>query len=190
MAEPRDLPLFAWAEAFRIGRARRRRPGACAALSALAIGALGTTIAVPPGPRLVWNASASAPVGLYRVMPNAPLATGDMVVAWLPAEARALAASRRYLPANVPAVKRVAAGPGVRVCALGETVFVGGRPVTRRLATDRIGRRLPWWEGCHVLGSGERFLLMSESAASFDGRYFGVSRASDIVGKASLLWPR
>ena len=190
MAEPRDLPLFAWAEAFRIGRARRRRLGARAALAALGIGALGATVAVPPSPRLVWNASASAPVGLYRVMPSGPVATGDMVVAWLPAEARALAARRRYLPANVPAVKRVAAGPGARVCALGETVYVGGRPVAGRLAADRLGRPLPWWEGCHVLGPGERFLLMGESPASFDGRYFGASRTRDIVGKATLLWPR
>ena len=34
--------------------------------------ALGATIAVPPHPRLVWNTSASAPVGLYRVTPDAP----------------------------------------------------------------------------------------------------------------------
>ena len=87
MAEPRELPLFAWAEAFRIGRTRRRRLGARAALAALGIGALCATIAVPPSPRLVWNASTSAPVGLYRVMPSAPVATGDMAVAWLPADA-------------------------------------------------------------------------------------------------------
>lgn len=190
MAELRDLPLFAWAEAFRVGRARRLRLGARAALAALGIGALGATIAVPPSPRLVWNASASAPVGLYRVAPRAPVVAGDMVVAWLPAEARTLAASRRYLPANVPAVKRVAAGPGARVCALGETVFVDGRRVAGRLAADRLGRPLPWWEGCHVLGPGERFLLMGESPASFDGRYFGPSRVSDIVGRAALLWAR
>jgi len=190
MAEPRELPLFAWSQALRRDRARRRRLCVRATLVAAGIGALAATIALPPAPRLVWNASASAPIGLYRVAPGAPVSTGDMVVAWLPAKARALAASRRYLPAEVPAVKRVAAGPGARVCAIGDTIRIDGRVSATRLRTDRLGRPLPWWRGCHVLGPDERFLLMANSAASFDGRYFGVSRTADIVGKATLLWPR
>lgn len=190
MAEPRELPLFAWSEALRRDRARRRRFLRRGTLVALGSAALGVTIALPPSPRLVWNASASAPIGLYRVAPGAPVAAGDMVIAWLPPEARALAARRRYLPANVPLVKRVAAGPGAEVCAAGTAVFVDGRLAARRLAADRFGRPLPWWKGCRRLTADERFLLMADSAASFDGRYFGASRTSDIVGKAALLWPR
>jgi type IV secretory pathway protease TraF len=33
------------------------------------------------------------------------------------------------------------------------------------------------------------FLLM-EASASFDGRYFGVTKGRDIIGKARLLWAR
>ncbi|MBO9623943.1 MAG: S26 family signal peptidase [Sphingomonas sp.] len=190
MAEVRDLPLFAWAEAFRIDRARRRRLGARAALVALGIGALGATIALPPAPRLVWNASPSAPLGLYRVTPPARLASGDMVVAWLPAPARALAARRRYLPANVPAVKRIAAIVGARVCAIGATIRINGEVVATRLKADRLGRTLPWWHGCRTLHAGELLLLNPASASSFDGRYFGTSRDRDILGKAELLWAR
>jgi type IV secretory pathway protease TraF len=40
------------------------------------------------------------------------------------------------------------------------------------------------------LRAHERFLLMTTSSASFDGRYFGVTDSSDVVGKARLLWPR
>jgi type IV secretory pathway protease TraF len=40
------------------------------------------------------------------------------------------------------------------------------------------------------LGEGELFLLTGESSDSFDGRYFGVSKQSDIIGKATLLWAR
>src|SRR3546814_1556457 len=42
---------------------------------------LGLTMAFPPAPRLVWNASASAPIGLYAVTPGAPVGPGDMVIA-------------------------------------------------------------------------------------------------------------
>jgi type IV secretory pathway protease TraF len=31
---------------------------------------------------------------------------------------------------------------------------------------------------------------MSERADSFDGRYFGVSKQADVIGKARLLWAR
>src|SRR3546814_4504188 len=82
----------------------------CAGLAA----ALAGTLIAPPRPRFVWNASASAPVGIYAVGDAAPLARGDMVIARVPDEYRMLAARRHYLPANVPLVKRVAAASGDR----------------------------------------------------------------------------
>ena len=159
------------------------------ALGGLA-GALVSTLLVEPRPWFVWNASASAPVGLYAVGDAAPLARGDMVIARMPDEFRMMAARRRYLPANVPLVKRVAAVPGDEVCAIGARVMVNGRIVARRRDRDGAGRPMPWWSGCAELRSGEYFLLMTDSPASFDGRYFGVSNAGDIVGRARLLWRR
>jgi conjugative transfer signal peptidase TraF len=139
-------------------------------------------------PRLVWNASASAPIGLYWVDGAAPR-VGDMVVAWAPGPARLLAARRHYLPANVPLVKRVAAMAGARICAAGNWVAIDGRRAARRLRFDGAGRRLPAWTGCHILAGGELFLLM-DSTASFDGRYFGVTPADHVVGRARLIWAR
>jgi conjugative transfer signal peptidase TraF len=138
---------------------------------------------------LVWNASASAPVGLYRVEPRAAVRRGDMVVAWLPQGTRSLAASRHYLPANVPLVKRVAAVEGDCVCAIGSAVRINGRRVATRQSQDSLGRPMPWWSGCRRLERGEYFLLM-DSRRSFDGRYFGITKAHDLVGRAVLLWKR
>lgn len=156
---------------------------------ALLAGALGATIAAPPRPRLVWNVSASAPIGLYAVLPGKP-ATGDFVIARVPQRHRLLAARRRYLPLNVPLVKRVAAVPGDRVCAQGMTVFVNARRVARRQPQDGAGRAMPWWTGCLVLSEGALFLLMTSSSASFDGRYFGPTVRGDIIGRAIPLWVR
>ncbi len=183
-----DAPLFAWGEQMRRLRQRRR---ARRLVAGLAIGsvALGLTIAWPPAPRLVWNASASAPIGLYQVYPGAPARAGDMVVARLPGGFRMLAAERHYLPANVPLVKRVAAVAGSQVCAGGRTILIDGRPVATRQTADPHGRTLPWWDGCVDLRGRQLFLLM-DAPDSFDGRYVGITDDSDVVGRAVLLWRR
>lgn len=187
MTERRDLPLFLWSDALRAARRSRTHLRRRLAVAAFGIACLGATIAAPPPPRLVWNASASAPIGLYGVTPGAPLKRGDMVIAWAPAGPRALAAQRHYLPGNVPLVKRVAAVPGERICAIGSGIFVGGRLVAERRTRDAAGRPLPWWRGCVTLKDGALLLLM-DAPASFDGRYFGPTSAPDVVGKATPLW--
>lgn len=151
---------------------------------------IASTLLCPPPPVLLWNASASSRIGLYAISSPGQLGAGDAAVAWAPTPARRLAAARHYLPANVPLVKRVAAAPGDRVCATHKTIFVNGRPATLRRVRDPSGRPMPWWSGCHVLGPGEFFLLSPNAPDAFDGRYFGVTRSSQIVGKARLLWPR
>lgn len=190
MADRPDLPLIAWGNAIRSARIRRQRMRLRLAIGALGIAALGATIAAPPVPRLVWNASASAPIGLYVVSPGVPLAAGDMVIARTPDPWRALAARRHYLPANVPLVKRVVAARGDTICARGSAVSINGVPAVTRRARDVRGRILPWWEGCFRLGHDDAFLLMASEDASFDGRYFGATRGRDILGKAHLLWAR
>lgn len=156
-------------------------------IAAGVIGAVTTTLAVPPTPRLVWNVSASAPVGLYVVSPGRAVAPGDMVVARTPLPVRRFAAVRRYLPQNVPLVKRVAAVAGQAVCALGAFVYVDGYPVAVRRPADGRGRPMPWWRGCVRLNHGAVLLLM-ERSDSFDGRYFGPTSTADVLGRARLIW--
>lgn len=151
---------------------------------------LGLTLVAPPVPRLVWNLSASAPTGLYWVRPNTRPLRGTIVIARLPRAYRNLAATRRYLPANVPLVKRVAALEGDRVCADGSAITINGRLAATRLRADAAGRPMPWWQGCRTLGRDEIFLLMADVAGSFDGRYFGPSSRADVLGRARLIWAR
>src|SRR5437016_5115480 len=56
-------------------------------------------------PLLVWNTSASAPIGLYRVLSGAAV-RGDLVLVHTPDSIRKLADERRYLAYNVPLIKR------------------------------------------------------------------------------------
>ncbi|TRO91258.1 S26 family signal peptidase [Glycocaulis profundi] len=163
---------------------RRARTGLAAAL---ACAALAAPCLMNPAPRLVWNPSASAPVGLWRVAPGQSVVVGDMALAWPPEPYRQLAAERGYLPGNVPLLKRVAAVEGDRVCGVGEALSVNGRIVARRRAADARGRLLPRWSGCRTLAPDEILLLM-DAADSFDGRYFGPVEMSAVIGPARPLW--
>lgn len=148
------------------------------------------TLIVETGPLLVWNGSASSRRGLYLLSPGSPPGRGDMAVAWAPPTARRLAAERHYLPANVPLVKQVAAASGDRVCAIGDRILINGRVAAARRSSDHSGRALPRWVGCKVLRGRQTLLLGTAGPASFDGRYFGISMSSDLIGKARLLWSR
>lgn len=153
---------------------------------------IGVTLvaAVVPLPKLLlWNASASAPIGLYRVNPFARPAVSDMVaVAPPPALARFMA-ERHYLPVGVPLLKHVAARPGTLICRRGATVTIDARTVAVARASDSHGRPLPVWRGCRVLRTDELFLL-NAAPDSLDGRYFGPIPASGLIGRATPILTR
>lgn len=184
-----DAPLLAWGDALRAKAQRRTRRARYIAAVGIATLVVLASTALPPTPRLVWNASASAPIGLYWVQPGVDLEPGDMVVARLPEGVRQMAARRRYLPMNVPLVKRVAAVAGDEVCALGKHIFLNGHRIAERRAMDAKARAMPSWSGCRRL-RGHQIFLMLDAPASFDGRYFGVTQGVDVIGKARLLWAR
>jgi len=153
------------------------------ALGALLVGVSAADIAPT---KLIWNASDSLPVGLYWVR-NRTVQHGDLVLVALPEGARAFAADRRILPADTPALKRVGALNGDRICRFGQAVSVNGEWVARAQWSDGLGRRMPVWSGCQVLKRGDVFLL-ADHPKSFDGRYFGVTKMSRIIGVARPLW--
>lgn len=191
LAKPAPAPLLEWHPPRGSEFRARRRPILIAGTIGFALISLAAAIEIvgPPAPRVVWNASASAPIGFWRVDPDARFRTGDMVLARTPEAVRQLAAERRYIPANVPLLKRIAAEGGDDVCALGHDIFINGQPVARRLDADRRGRPLPWWNGCELLAHGRVFLLM-DATDSFDSRYFGPVEGQAIIGRAVPLWLR
>lgn len=141
-----------------------------------------------PELRLVWNVSASVPLGLYRIAPGARPRVGDLVaVRPSPALTRYMA-RRRYLEAGALLVKPVAAMSGAIVCRSGFTVTIAGRPVATALPRDRFGRPLPRWSGCRRPGPDQLFLIAPATAGSFDSRYFRAVRRVQIVGRAIPLW--
>lgn len=143
-------------------------------------------IRTPPG--LLWNASASAPIGLYIMRPMRGPVRGILVVIVPPAPIARFAADRHYLPLGVPLIKPVAATVGHTVCRADLTITIDHRAVGRALARDGHGRPLPVWQGCRTLGAGEVFAMNAAVRDSFDGRYFGALPTSAVLGRARPLW--
>lgn len=152
---------------------------ACATLAAL--------LRDPPL-KLLWNITASAPVGLYWVARPQPLRRGDLVVV-SPANALAIfLAERDYLPLGAPLIKPLAALPGQQICRAGAVVRIDGVLVAQARRRDRRGRDLPTWQGCRTLVQGQVFLLNPAREDSLDGRYFGELPTASVVGRAMPLW--
>ena len=143
---------------------------------------------VHPAPKLLWNASASVPIGLYAVRRAPPLHVDELVVVQPPAPLAQVFAARRYLPLGVPLVKHILALPGQTVCRIARRVTVDGAAMGDALERDRLGRALPDWQGCRVLGPAEVFLMNRTPPDSLDGRYFGPLPTTSIVGRADPIW--
>lgn len=143
---------------------------------------------IPTPLRLIWNASASVPIGLYDLDPPRDLHVGDLV-AVLPDEPLAdFMVERGYIGRGVPLMKHVAALSGQEVCRTRHTITVDGRPFGEALDTDRRGRELPVWQGCRRIANGDIFLMNSDVRDSLDGRYFGPIAARTVIGKATPLY--
>jgi conjugative transfer signal peptidase TraF len=139
-------------------------------------------------PKLIWNASASAPIGLYTVRTAADLGVTDLVAVDAPEPLASFLKEREYLPRGVPLMKRIAALPGQTVCRNGSRVSVDTIAMGEALARDRRGRELPVWQGCRTLGASEIFLMNWDVRDSLDGRYFGPIPKDSIIGRALPLW--
>ena len=158
-------------------------------LAGLFSSAFAAIACLEPRPRLLWNASPSAPVGLYLVDDFVLPRRGDLVVLTPKAAIARLIEERGYLPTGVPLLKHIAALPGQSVCRRGAKVTVDGKTMSVARPHDRMGRTMPVWQGCRCVGADELFLL-NPAADSLDGRYFGPVASSSIVGIARPLLTR
>ena len=153
-----------------------RRPRSIGILVVATVGVVMLIASAGVEARLVWNFTPSIPTGLYWIEDRA-WEKGDRVA--VEPSGRLLRTLQRtgVLENGRLLMKRVAAVAGDEVCRSDAQVSVNGSDV----ATARSDAKLPMWSGCFRLDVGDVFLL-GETEDSFDGRYFGVSSADDVVG--------
>lgn len=163
----------------------RRRTLVVTAMAVISIAAAGT---VETPTKLIWNATASAPVGFYTVEPADRIEVPELVAVMPPEPLAGFMVERGYVGRGVPLLKRVLGLLGQRVCRTGRTITVDGIEMGEALERDSLGRELPVWQGCRVVREGELFLMNWQVRDSLDGRYFGPIPASSVIGRALPLW--
>lgn len=165
---------------------RHVRPVVFGAVALIGVALIAVSF-TPRRPLLIWNFTGSAPVGLYRTL-DRPWARGDWVAVEPSPGLRTTMADLGVLERERLLVKRVAASANDEVCREGLRVTINGREAAVARAQTSSGAPLPAWSDCHELGRDEIFLL-GQTDGSFDGRYFGVTQASEIVAPLALLAP-
>lgn len=150
--------------------------------------ATGVSAFVDPPKTLIWNASASVPVGLYRVAPVDRIEVADLAVVMPPAALARFLEKRRYLPNGLPLLKRVLALGGTEVCRSGADIIAYGMRYGQARERDSQSRPLPVWQGCRRIAKGEAFFMNWDAPDSFDSRYFGPLPLTTVVGRAIPLW--
>ncbi len=143
---------------------------------------------VHPAPRFIWNATASAPTGLYVLRPIRHLHIEELVAVRPPDPIAHYLAAGGFLPKGVLLLKQVSALPPSTICRLGNAITIDHVPMGTAKIRDHLGRPLPYWQGCHRLQSTEVFLMNPTVPASLDGRYFGTFPVTAIVARAIPLW--
>lgn len=142
-------------------------------------------IVFSPTERLLWNRTASAPMGLYWLN-DKPFTLGRWVVVSAKSPEAIWANQRGFVGKDWPLLKRIAGMPGDEICRVDGRIQINQIPHGTVKQTDSFGQELPSWDGCIHLDESQVF-LMNRHPDSLDGRYFGPTNLSDIQSTAQLI---
>ncbi len=132
---------------------------------------------------VVLNLSPSLPLGFYCAVSVEP-AAGRLVEFRLsaqPVDGERFARHRVIL-------KPILAGPGEHVDTTGDLLWVNEKLVAPIYTKDSNGHPLPVWRANRALEPDEFFVFSARVPNSFDSRYYGPIRRSDILAVYVPLW--
>ncbi|MDC0535478.1 S26 family signal peptidase [Francisellaceae bacterium] len=135
---------------------------------------------------IVFQESASMPVGYYFVYPSSSIKANNIVLISVSKKLSDFLITRGYLKGNKPLLKEVLAVPGDAVCFHESSVSVANKDFPL-FKLDKEGRMLPKIKYCSTLKRGEYFVIGTASEHSFDSRYFGIINGEQILGIAFKL---
>jgi conjugative transfer signal peptidase TraF len=180
--------------------ARRVHRSAVARLIAVLCFIVGSTasalVVVKSGLR--FNATASMPMGLYRLAKSDPhaLRPGSVVAVCAPPATAELGRRRRYLSAGPCShnsellLKTIVASAGDDVMVAPDALYVNGcrLPHSRPLAVDRSGRPVEHWPFGHTRVPRSKIWVYADNERSWDSRYWGPVPVQNVIATAVPLF--
>ncbi len=136
------------------------------------------------GPELAINFTESVPRGIYRLSPVTKIERGMYVALKPPDIALWIASGRPWFRADRIFIKEVAGLAGDIICTVNDRLTINGLDRGPVFETDRQGAPLPHFHGCYSVSPDELYLLGPNSVWTFDSRYFGAVKHSEIDRKA------
>ena len=137
------------------------------------------------GRRYWLNLTDSEPMGLYRLEEfDGKLRRGDVIVMAVPSEFRQYVYGRGWLPEGWALFKHVGAVAGDTYCISESTLTINGVTIGPVYETDQEGLPLPRLHGYRQVPAGFFLPVATRIKRSFDGRYMGPVRTSEIRGVA------
>ena len=162
----------------------------------VAVGALLLAVAAAHALGYLWVASESVPPGLWRKV-SEPIGRGSVVVFCPPDEPRFRAGRDAgfvpsgFCPGRLPRlVKPVAAGAGDVIEIGNEGLRVNGvlLPNTRPIEAPDLELLRPYSSGRYLVQDGEIWLVSTYNRRSWDSRYYGPVRITDLESAVRPVW--
>ncbi len=139
-------------------------------------------------PLVLLNDSPSEPTGLY-LLTRKRIESGRLVAFHTPSEAFPYADHHHPMLRRHPILKEVAASSGDEVCTTSNRLVINATYRARIANEDRFGETLPHWRQCRRLSRDELFVFSNRIPQSFDSRYYGPIRQSQVIGVYQLILP-
>jgi conjugative transfer signal peptidase TraF len=143
------------------------------------------------------NLTGSMPRGIYWLTTSPEIHKGDFVMVCLNNSLASFAQQRGYLSAGhcanhvEPLLKQVVAHAGDTVTLSNDFIWINNKTLshTATLAIDKHGRKLPVIKrGIYTLGSNQLWLYGTDSARSWDSRYFGAIDSSLVINTVNPIF--
>jgi conjugative transfer signal peptidase TraF len=140
-------------------------------------------------PLIIINETPSVKKGLYLRQKTISLDKQSLIAMKLHKPAHDYLVKTMGYDEDIFLLKRISALPGERVCRSQSGLITIKDKSLKARSHDHLGHKLPSWQGCHVLKKGEIFIL-GDHPQSFDSRYFGPVRTSQLTGsyKELITW--
>lgn len=133
------------------------------------------------------NMSYSMPIGIYIIDNDKDYAVGDVVAIIPPKNIKDLMIERGYLEEKQYLIKKIAGMEGDVYKNVNDLAYVNDKYIGNIYKVDSKKRPIPNYLGQHVIPSGYFLAIADNRPNSFDSRYFGLLKVTDIKYKLQPL---